>query len=126
MMFTSILWAGIERSYRMKTNKKTASKRMKEIKQEIEWYNIRKPIADAMIKLGELGFEFSGHGCGCGGEDFGLINEKQDRYVNFCDRGNSCEVMVNTAATYDEDGCPVTLFKGTIGKALKFIEKKKS
>lgn len=108
----------------MKKKPTVKQKNIKEIKREIEWYNIRKPIADAMIKLGNLGFEFSGHGCGCGGEDFGLINEKKDRYVNFCDRGNSCEVTVNTTGTLDEDSLPITLFKGTIGKALNFIKKK--
>lgn len=103
-----------------KKSKKIAKKRTKQlvdIEREIQWYNVRKPIADAMIILGHKGFEFSGHGCGFGGEDFGLINEKTDRYVNFCDKGKSCEVMVNTC-----NFPPKTLFTGTIGKALKFLK----
>jgi hypothetical protein len=113
-----------------KKSKKMAKKRTKElvdIEREIEWYKIRKPIADAMRILGDHGFEFSGHGfCfGFGGEDFGLINEKTDRYVNFCDKRNSgdkrnsCVVMVNTCKINN----PIeTLFTGTIGKALNFLK----
>jgi hypothetical protein len=105
-----------------KKSKKIAKKRTKklvDIEREIEWYKIRKPIADAMRILGHNGFEFSGHGCGFGGEDFGLINKKTDRYVNFCDKGKSCEVMVNTC---NIDNPIETLFTGTIGEALKFLK----
>lgn len=106
-------------------SKKIAKKRTKElvaIEKEIEWYNIRKPIAEAMRTLGHHGFDFSGHGCGFGGEDFNLINEKTDRYVNFCDRGKSCVVTISTTSL-DKDGWPMKLFEGTICKAIKFLEK---
>jgi len=54
-------------------NKSKIKKNLKEIQQEIDWYNPPKNIATAMIELGKIGFEFSGHGCGIYGEDFGLI-----------------------------------------------------
>ncbi len=103
----------------------TKRQRIKEIKHEIEWYGIRKPIANAMLELGEIGFEFSGHGCGMGGEDFGLVKYPKKNqpdcyfYVNFCDKGRSCEVQV----TRDWMGVDETLFKGTIGKAINFVNK---
>jgi len=106
----------------MATTKKTKSQRMKNIEQEIIWYRIRKPIAEAMRKCGQLGFEVSGHGCGFGGEDFSLLNKRKDLYVNFCDRGNSCKVTVSTCDTTNDDGYPIELISGTIGKAMKFIE----
>jgi hypothetical protein len=108
----------------MATKNKTKSQRIKDIEYEITWYGIRKPIAEAMRQCGQLGFEVAGHGCGFGGEDFSLMNSRKDLYVNFCDRGNSCEVTVSTCDTTNEDGYPIELCKGTIGKAMKFIGKK--
>lgn len=108
-------------------SKKIAKKRTKSllvIEQEIEWYKIRKPIAEAMRTLGHYGFECAGHGVGFGGEDFSLINENKNCYVNFCDKGRSCEVTISKCDfPLDNDGLPVFLFKGTICKALKFLEK---
>lgn len=96
--------------------------RLKSIEHDITWYQIRKPIADAMRKCGELGFSISGHGCGFGGEDFSLINKRKDMYINFCDKSNSCEVTINTCNSTNEEGYPIELFKGTIKKAIDFIE----
>ena len=102
---------------------KKIAKLLLTIEREIEWYKICKPIAEAMRILGHHGFDFSGHGCGFGGEDFNLINEKIDRYVNFCDRGKTCVVTISTCKSLDKDGYPIHLFEGTICKALKFLEK---
>jgi len=95
------------------TMKKKA--RIKEIEQEIEWYEVKKSIADAMLKLGEVGFEFSGHGCGLGGEDFNLVTK--DLYVNFCDMGKKVKVSITNN---DEDMDEV--FSGTVKGALKYLE----
>lgn len=104
----------------------TKRQRLKEIKDEIGFYGIRKTIAEAMLKFGEVGFEFSGHGFGMGGEDFGLILHPKKNlpnssyYVNFCSKGRSCQVQI----TRDDEDCNEikTLFKGTVGKSLKFLE----
>jgi len=77
-----------------------------------------------MRKLGSMGFSASGHGVGFGAEDFNMINEDKDLYLNFCDKGRSCKVNINSCKTYDKDGYTISLFEGTIGKAIKFIEKK--
>jgi len=97
---------------------KKYDKAIREIKREIKHYNVRESIANAMIKLGEKGFEFSGHGIGLGGEDFSLVsekislvNEKIGLHVTFCDKGRSCEVTVES------------VFTGTIKKAFNFIDK---
>lgn len=97
----------------MKMKKK---RRIQEIKLEIKWYGIRNNIAKAMLELGKLGFQFSGHGSGFGGEDFNLFNKTL--YVNFCDRRK--KGVVTTVTTNDES-CEL-LFEGTIGKAMKFIQ----
>ena len=103
--------------------KMTKKQRLKEIKDEIELYGIRKPIAEAMLRFGEVGFEFSGHGFGMGGEDFGLVMSPQKEtysyYVNFCDKGRSCVVEINL----DDEGMeePTTLFEGTIGRSIIFL-----
>jgi hypothetical protein len=104
-------------------SKTKLSRKLKEIEEEIEGYKVRKPIADAMRRCGELGFEFSGHGCGFGGEDFNLINKKKNMYVNFCDRGRTCEVSVYTC-NHKDDESEHLLCEGTIGKAMKFVESK--
>ncbi len=106
--------------------KRISKKRTKQlllIEKEIEWYHVRKSIADAMRKFVDLGFEFSGHGCGFGGEDFSLSNKKKDAYVNFCDKGKTCVVTISTYNSLNEDGYPIELFKGTICKAIEFAEK---
>jgi len=97
----------------------TKTQRMKEIKNEIEWYEIKKKIADAMLRLGELGFEISGHGCGCGGEDFNLVRYKDGAYVNFCDQGRKIVVNVTLGVEDDE---PEDVLTGTIGQAMKYVE----
>ena len=102
------------------TKNKSIDQILDDMEVEIFHYNIRKPIKDAMWELGHMGFKFSGHGCGCGGEDFNVVNESKNLYVNFCDRGRSCEVCITTC----NDECPTELFKGTINKALDFIKKK--
>ena len=100
------------------SKKMTKRQRIKEVKQEIEWYNPKKRIADFMFELVELGFEFCGHGCGCGGEDFSMfIPDKL--HVNICDQGRKVAVMISDI-TDDDDQC--VLFEGTIGKALKYFQ----
>ena len=89
--------------------------RIKEIKSEIEGYQPKKRIADAMLELGEIGFEFSGHGCGFGGEDFSLFTK--DLYVNLCDQGQKIVVSISNNDEEMED-----LFIGTIGQAMRFIQ----
>jgi hypothetical protein len=64
------------------------------------------------------------NGCGFGGEDFSLINKSKDMYVNFCDRENSCEVTIHTVKATDKEGYPIALLKGSIKKAMDFIENK--
>lgn len=83
------------------------------IKNEITWYEPKKRIADAMLKLGKLGFEFSGHGCGFGCEDFSLSNDKY--HVNLCDEGRKVIVTLS-----DDDK---TICEGSIGQVMKRIEK---
>lgn len=90
----------------------TKKSRIKEIKEEIEWYQPPKRISDAMLKLGKDGFEFSGHGCGMVGEDFNLI--KKDTSVNFCLMGRKAVVSIQNAE-YD------TVFEGTIGESFKYL-----
>ena len=98
-----------------KTKKPTKRQRIKAIEDEIEWYDIRKNIAKAMLELGELGFESCGHGCGLGGEDFSLCGN--GLYVNFCDMGN--RVLATVSVDDDDDS-----FEGTIGKAMNLIRKR--
>lgn len=83
----------------------------------IEWYKIRKPIANAMLELGKLGFIFCGHGCGFGGEDFSLI--RKDIYVNFCDGNKSCRVTINTNPSGNIE--IKTIFEGNLKEAMKFV-----
>jgi hypothetical protein len=89
------------------------TKKIKDIEREIEWYKIRKPVAKGMIELGKMGFEVSGHGCGFGGEDFGLFSKKFS--VNLCDTRRSCVVSVYKMDHHKP------IFEGTISKAINFI-----
>ena len=98
--------------------------RMKTIRDEIKWYEPKKRIADAMLALGELGFEFSGHGVGLGGEDLGLWYDKLSLYFNFCDRGNKVVASITDNTNLDSETEPQELFEGTIGQAMKFITKR--
>ena len=88
--------------------------RIKEIKNEIEWYGVKKRIADAMLKLGEAGFKFSGHGYGLGGEDFSLVGK--GLYINFCDQGKKVIASISNNDDEMED-----VFCGTIGESLKYL-----
>jgi hypothetical protein len=96
----------------------TKAQRIKEMKSEIEWYDVNKRIANAMLELAEIGFEFSGHGCGGGGEDFSIFKDGK-LHVNFCDKGRN---RVDVIVSKDDDDMDV-VFKGTIGGALKYIKK---
>ena len=101
-----------------KLSKKQIRKNIKELKDEIQQYGIKKSIADAMITLTEkYGFEFSGHGCGFGGEDFSVTTE--ELHVNFCDCGRKVEV---TIYKNDTEECE-KLYKGAIGGAIKYVKK---
>jgi hypothetical protein len=97
----------------------TKTQRIKEIKQEIKWYAPKKRIADTMLELGELGFKFSGHGCGFGREDFGLIHPNYHHlYVSLSDIGSHIEVMVDYIDEDDNDEC----FVSSVGQATKLIK----
>lgn len=106
-------------------NKKQIKQILNQIKEEIRWYEIRKPIADAMIELGKIGFEFSGHGVGLAfqGEDFSISKEKKNCLINvdFCDMGKKC-VATLTVTSYDYDD--LYEYSGTIGQVLKKIKNK--
>lgn len=99
-------------------NSKTLKKRKKEIEEEISWYEPPKSIANAMIKLVDCGFEFSGHGFGGGVEGFSLI--KDIYYISIDDYGNkkTCTIIKNI-----EDDDSEIIFEGTIGKMLKYVQK---
>jgi len=93
----------------------------KDIEQEIEWYEPRWPIAKAMRELGEIGFEFSGHGVGFGGEDFNLSRES-DYYVNFCDKGKGNGIVATVYPYPDDDVEDEVLFSGSANQAVLFIK----
>lgn len=68
----------------MATKKKVVRKTRSQqiIEDEIEWYQPLSATRRIMRDLGKMGFEFSGHGAGCGGEDFGLTYElSKDSYL---------------------------------------------
>lgn len=47
------------------------------IEKEIAWYRVHDSLADIIRKLGNMGFEFSGHGVDLGSEveDFSLVKD---------------------------------------------------
>ena len=99
------------------------------VQEEIDWYKPKKAIVDGMLMLERWGFEFSGHGCGFGGEDFGMIFEYQADsdgpegyfYFNFCDEGNK---VVATITDNPEGEPDDVLYVGTVGRGLKLIRKR--
>lgn len=100
-------------------SKRQIKKRVAEIESEINGYDCSPSIASAMRTLGELGFSFSGHGVGGGGEDFNLV--KDHFYFNLCDRGRKKVASIYNNSDEDfEDSC---IFEGTIKSALKYIVK---
>ena len=101
---------------------KKTKKNLKEVEEEISCYQPKKRIADAMRKLVHMGFSFSGHGCGFGGEDFGMsfhTTKITYYYVSICDEGRKVSVIF----TFDDGHYIHTLATGTIGKVLSFVEK---
>lgn len=68
----------------------TKARRIADIKEEIKWYGVKRKIANVMLRLGNMGFEFSGHGAGMGGEDFGLtmdLSKSKYMHVSISDMG---------------------------------------
>lgn len=89
----------------MKKSIKSMPKNIKEIEREIAGYDPPAKIANVMRKLGNAGFEFSGHGTDLrtGEEDFGLVydlkKEKGSVYVSVSSKGN-ITVCVNFENDY--------------------------
>jgi hypothetical protein len=80
-----------------------------DLQEEISGYRLPKKVASAMLALGELGFEFGGHGTSLtgGGEDFSLDkqygrNPKNYATVNFCVNGRKVAVGVSFWANGEE------------------------
>lgn len=96
---------------------------MAEIESEISGYDMKKSVANAMRKLGELGFRFSGHGSGYGVEHFGLI--KGQFYFSIEDSIDGTKGVITWDTGSDEDGIEV-IFTGTLRKALNFVKKMKT
>ena len=105
----------------MKTlTKKRIKKNLKEIEREIKWYNPPKKIVKAMQDLGKIGFEFSGHGVGMSGEDFGLTYDLSDEryiYANLAIPAKHCSVSVDDTFVYTKS------YSNTIKRAKKLIKK---
>ena len=102
------------------------AKILKEIEKEIDWYQVPKHIANAMRKLGRLGFRPGGHGVGCGGEDWSLfydLSKKKDSYiyVNLSYPVKDCSISVYLNDT-DEPGFTITK---SIPKTLELARKLK-
>jgi len=95
-------------------------KNMAEIESDIKHYETKKSISNAMRELGKLGFRPSGHGCGMGCEHFGLYNGACSFSIE--DQGRKVRAMITLDGPNSDD--PITIFEGTIGKALKFIQSK--
>jgi hypothetical protein len=90
------------------------------VKAIIEWYGVRKSIANAMLKLADMGFQYTGYEPIYGGEMFSFANLKRNLHVNFCDH-KRCVVVVQTANRNDD---LINLFTGGIAKSLDFIHAK--
>lgn len=120
----------------MTTTKKKKStsqlnKNIREMQNEINGYNVPKRIADAMMELAKAGFEFSGHGCGMGAEDWGIIfsnkSFKAYSYVSFIYDGSKIVTDVTVAEEDCKEAWQKSLrksFKGT-ARAVKFIKENK-
>lgn len=81
----------------------TKAKRMAEIRQEISWYKPQRRVRETLLKLGDWGFMFSGHGVGFGGEDFSMIYTSvgtgEYLYVGVTDHGNG---KIRYSASHDD------------------------
>ena len=95
--------------------------KLSEIQDEIDDYRLPKKIADAMLALGKLGFEFSGHGTNLitGKEDFALDKNYRDGYVtvNFRVGGRVTDVEVSVWTKRDA----VVSFRSTLGKVVNMV-----
>ena len=102
---------------------KAKKKRLESIQEEINWYNPKPSIATAMLKAGELGFSFSGHGCGFGSECFGLILYYDDGfyYLDFQDHGNKVVVDLDDNKEDSDEGGDI--YEGRISGLWKHIDK---
>ncbi len=56
--------------------KKKINKNIKEIQREIDHYRVPTKMADIMLRLGEAGFEFGGHGTAYTGEEDFSFDQK--------------------------------------------------
>lgn len=76
-----------------------------------------------MLYAGELGFEFSGHGCGCGSEDFGLVKDYDGGYYYFgiYDYGSKVisDLTENSIDSYEDRK---VICKGRLSTVLKRLE----
>lgn len=102
---------------------KAKKKRLKSIEFEISCYDPKPSISAAMLKAGELGFSFSGHGCGFGSEFFGLILYYDDGhyYLDFQDYGNKVVVNLNDNKENSDEGGDI--YEGRISGLWKHIDK---
>lgn len=121
-------------------DKRKLTKSQLEIEHEIDWYETSKDISKIMRRLGKLGFKFSGHGTGFGGEDFNFIKRlgrqnpkrKLTVYVNISDRGRfpKCSGNIYDDTREDWDNYLVNIkeinhskFFPVLKKALKQFDK---
>jgi hypothetical protein len=94
------------------------NKRQKEIESEIECYKPKAVICKIMRDLGKLGFSFSGHGGGFGGEDFNFI--KRSTYVNINHR-HSGKIIINISKNINRKDGGKLAFSGSPMKAMKLL-----
>ena len=106
----------IQKKVQSPQEKRRIKKNLKEIEQEIAWYDPKPSIKNAMLKLGRMGFAFSGHGYGMGEEDFSL--ENQSYFIALSDCGRNVEARLTTM-----DDEFTLLFEGTIGNLFVFMKK---
>ena len=102
---------------------KAKKKRLKSIEFEIGCYDPKPSISAAMLKAGEVGFEFSGHGSGMGSEDFGLVLDYDGGYyyLGFHDYGN--KVVSDLTDNREDSGEDGDIYQGRISGLWKHIDK---
>lgn len=100
---------------------------MAEIREEISWYKPPRRVRDALLALGEMGFEFSGHGAGGGGEDFSMTydfpNGEESLWAGVTNLDNG--KVEYSAAHNDESYVPLDELKPTKSRRTQFAWLKK-
>lgn len=92
--------------------------RLKEIREKIDWCKASEKVSNFMLKLGDMGFEFNGHGFFMDGEEvFQLFNK--DLHVDICTVGRKTIIGV---IKLDKNDQVEEEFEGTIGQALKWLK----